>query len=74
MLDLHSLTKPTNFVSQRRSKPQDKFTPKGYCFKFHRGVNKLSCCLVVLLSNYVVSVKVHIWSVSVIFLARVEPP
>ena len=35
----HSFKKQTNPASQGRSKPQDQGTPKGYCFKFHRGVD-----------------------------------
>ena len=34
----HSLKKPTNPAGQGRAKQQDQGTPKGYCFKFHRGV------------------------------------
>ena len=33
----HSLNKHTNPAGQGHPKQQDQVTPKGYCFKFHRG-------------------------------------
>ena len=35
----HSFKKHTNPASQGRIRPQNQGTPKGYCFKFHRGVD-----------------------------------
>ena len=35
----HSFRKPTFPISQGHSKPHNKSTPKGYCFKFHKGVD-----------------------------------
>ena len=40
----HSLRKQAYPASQGRAKPQDQGTPKGYCFKFHRGVSRDSGC------------------------------
>ena len=34
----HSLKKQSDPAGQSRAKQQDQGTPKGYCFKFHRGV------------------------------------
>ena len=34
----HSLKKQMHSAGQGRAKQQDQGTPKGYCFKFHRGV------------------------------------
>lgn len=34
----HSFKKQSNPAGQGRAKQQDQGTPKGYCFKFHRGV------------------------------------
>lgn len=40
----HSFRKPTFPISQGHSKPQNESTPKGYCFKFSKGVDCDSGC------------------------------
>jgi len=40
----HSVKKQTTTAILGRAKPQDRGTPKGYCFKFHRGMECVANC------------------------------
>ena len=49
--------------------PKIRVPLRGYCFKFHRGVDCDAGCAF----KHLLSVRVHIWLVAVIFVAKVEP-
>ena len=40
----HSVKQQTNAANPGRAKPQDRGTPKGYCFKFHKGMECIPNC------------------------------